>query len=140
MRPMSDSHLFLDSNVCLYLLGEDSPKKFTAEKLLALPKVVISTQVIGENINVAIKKFKFSEEKILNHINFMLRSCDVVDISVGLQKKAIETHFRYHFSFYDSLIIASALSANCTTLYTEDMQHGLVVEDKLTIINPFLIA
>ncbi len=61
MKPMSDSPQFLDSNICLYLLGEDSPKKFVAESLLVLPRVMISTQVIGENINVAIKKFKLSD-------------------------------------------------------------------------------
>jgi predicted nucleic acid-binding protein len=44
---------------------------------------------------------------------------------------------RYRFSFYDSLIIATALEASCTTLYSEDMQHGQLIENKLLIINPF---
>ena len=139
MRPMKDKPAFLDSNVCLYLLGEDSPKKFTAEKLLALPEIVISTQVISENINVGIKKFKFSDEKIANHINFLIRNCDVVTISVELQMKTIEIHFSYHFSFYDSLIIAAALQSNCATLYSEDLQHGQAIEGKLNIVNPFII-
>lgn len=40
-------------------------------------------------------------------------------------------------TIYDSLIIATALEASCTTLYSEDMQHGQLIENKLLIINPF---
>jgi predicted nucleic acid-binding protein len=53
--------------------------------------------------------------------------------------KAIEIHFSYHFSFYDSLIIAAALQSNCATLYSEDLQHGQAIEGKLNIVNPFII-
>ena len=44
---------------------------------------------------------------------------------------------QYKFSYWDSLIIASALENECDTLYTEDMQDGLIIEGKLTIVNPF---
>jgi predicted nucleic acid-binding protein len=135
---MNDNRAFLDSNVCLYLLSEDSPKKEKAEDLLALPDSVISLQVLNENINVAIKKLKLSQSKITGHIDFLILSCELVGFSIALQRKAIELHFRYNFSFYDSLIIAAALHANCTILYSEDMQHGLVIENKLTIVNPFI--
>jgi predicted nucleic acid-binding protein len=43
---------------------------------------------------------------------------------------------KYQYSFYDSLIISAALSCNCKTLYTEDMQDGQIIENSLTIINP----
>jgi predicted nucleic acid-binding protein len=45
---------------------------------------------------------------------------------------------RYRFSYFDSLIIAAALAAGCSTLYSEDMQHGQVIAGRLTISNPFL--
>ena len=135
---MRDNRAFLDSNVCLYLLSEDSPKKEKAEDLLALPDSVISLRVLNENINVAIKKLKLSQSKIIGHIDFLILSCELVGFSIALQREAIELHFRYHFSFYDSLIIAAALHANCTILYSEDMQHGLVIENKLSIVNPFI--
>jgi predicted nucleic acid-binding protein len=45
---------------------------------------------------------------------------------------------KYKYSYYDSLILAAALSAGCETLATEDMQHGQVVEGLLTIRNPFV--
>jgi predicted nucleic acid-binding protein len=89
-------------------------------------------------MNVATKKLRLSQERILAHIDFLLLSCEVVNSSIGLQKKAIELHFRYQFSFYDSLIIAAALEAHCTTLFSEDMHAGLVIENKLTIVNPFI--
>ena len=39
--------------------------------------------------------------------------------------------------FYDSALLASALLADCDTFFSEDMQNGLVIEDQLTICNPF---
>jgi predicted nucleic acid-binding protein len=45
---------------------------------------------------------------------------------------------RYRFAWYDSLIIAAALAAGCYILYTEDMQHGQVINGKLTLLNPFV--
>ena len=44
---------------------------------------------------------------------------------------------RYQFSVYDAMIVSSALLAQCDTLYSEDMQAGLRIENSLTIINPF---
>jgi predicted nucleic acid-binding protein len=83
MKPMSDSPVFLDSNVCLYLLGEQSPKKEVAEEILSLPQTVINSQVINETINVGVKKFKLSQHKLLAHMDFLLLNCDVVSISFG---------------------------------------------------------
>lgn len=137
---MSDNPVFLDSNVCLYLLSEDSPRKQHAERVLALPWTVISSQVLNETINVAIKKFKLSQHEIVSHIDFLLSNCELHGVTVVLQKKAIDLHFRYQFSFYDSLIIAAALEANCTILYSEDLSHDQLIEGKLKIINPFVIV
>jgi predicted nucleic acid-binding protein len=135
---MNDDRVFLDSNVCLYLLGASSPKKQIAEKTLALPKTVISSQVIGENINVGLKKLRLSPEKIIAHIDFLLLNCELVGITVAFQKKAVELHTRYQISFYDGLIAAAALGSNCTTLYSEDLQHNQLIDNKLTIVNPFI--
>jgi predicted nucleic acid-binding protein len=134
---MKDNFVFLDSNVCLYLLNEESTKKRKAEELLALENPVISLQVVNETINIGIKKFKIPPQELISHIDFLLLNCDLVNLSILLQKKAIDLHYRYQFSYYDSLIISAALEARCSILYSEDMQHGMVVEDKLTIINPF---
>jgi predicted nucleic acid-binding protein len=56
--------------------------------------------------------------------------------STALYIRAVEVRTRYRYSFYDSLIIAAALEAGCTRLYSEDLQHGQRIE-RLTIVNPF---
>jgi predicted nucleic acid-binding protein len=50
---------------------------------------------------------------------------------------ALDIAARYGFSHYDSLIIAATLESDCMTLYSEDLQHGQVIDQRLTIINPF---
>ncbi len=45
---------------------------------------------------------------------------------------------QYGFSFYDSLIISAALESDCTVLYSGDMQHNQIIDNRLTIINPFV--
>ena len=56
---------------------------------------------------------------------------------MDLYKRALDLRARWQFSFYDALIVAAALTAGCTRLLTEDLQHGQQVE-KLTILDPFL--
>ena len=62
---------------------------------------------------------------------------DVVPLDVDLHVEALALMARYGFSIYDSLIVAAALSANCTTLHSEDLQHGQVIDGRLTVRNPF---
>jgi predicted nucleic acid-binding protein len=68
----------------------------------------------------------------------LLSDCQQVSTSSSTFHKAIQLVNRYKFQLFDALIIASALEANCSTLYSEDMQHQMVVDNQLTIINPFL--
>ena len=103
---MKDNLVFLDSNVCLYLLDEESPKKQIAKELLALEGATISLQVVNETINVGIKKFKLPQPWLTEHIDFLLLSCEVGNLSVSLQKKAMSLHFRYQFSYYDSMSLS----------------------------------
>ena len=56
--------------------------------------------------------------------------------SPTLYHRALDVKARWQFGFYDSLIVASALQAGCTTLLTEDLQAGQRIEG-LTITNPF---
>ena len=113
----TNDKVFLDSNICLYLISEDSPKKQVAEVLLGLPNPVISSQVLSETINVGIKKLKLSQPALLAHINFLMSSCELLIVSVPLEMKAIDLHFRFQYSYYDSLIIATALEAGCSTIH-----------------------
>jgi predicted nucleic acid-binding protein len=100
-------------------------------------QITVSSQVINEFINICIKKnilsledtFKYAEE-FMEIFNFSVIKKSEVGVAMHVKR-------RYKYSYYDSLIIASALENNCSILYTEDMQHGQIIEDSLKIINPF---
>lgn len=138
MKPTSADY-FVDSNIFLYLFDIDGYKKDIAKTVLAA-KPVISVQVVSENINVLFKKFRtrLSTEQIRNHKNVLLSRCTVVELSPAIIETAFALKESYALQWYDSMIIAAALEAGCTTLYSEDMQHKLVVYKTLTIINPFV--
>jgi predicted nucleic acid-binding protein len=99
---------------------------------------VISIQVINEICNVLTKKYPTLQKDIELFLNDLIDICEVVQIYTKLALLSLKLHFKYKTSYYDSLIIASALESNCSTLYSEDLQHGQVIENSLKIINPFI--
>jgi predicted nucleic acid-binding protein len=128
--------VFIDSNICLYILDKSNPKFSVAKRLLQnQPK--ISTQIVAENVNVCLKKFKLSKASTLLHAKSLMEACAVHAITHQVLNKSLVIMERYGYSIFDSLVIASALDADCVILYTEDMQHQQQIEHKLTIINPF---
>jgi predicted nucleic acid-binding protein len=135
---------FLDTNVLVYAMDEATPaKRKIAEMLVSearsLGTGIISSQVIQETLNVATRKFTTTLSQ--DDIDVLLRDVWIPMMKVlpsyDLFQKAQQLHFRYQFSFYDSLIIAAAQIAGCKRLFTEDLQHGQVI-DGLKIVNPFL--
>ncbi len=130
---------FLDSNILIYLLDRDELKKDKVTLLLD-PNFIISTQVVAENINICLKKLRFSKERAFDHANFLLSKFNVITIEKTFFPLAFQLASKYQFSFWDSLIVASALQCECTQLLSEDMQHGMVIEGKLKIINPFKLS
>jgi predicted nucleic acid-binding protein len=73
-----------------------------------------------------------------NAIDEIANACSVATISIGIVKNALQLHSRYGYSYYDCLMLASALALDCKYLFTEDMQNGHIVDKTLTIVNPFL--
>ena len=137
MRPMS-VNFFLDSNICLYLLGDDDSKKEISFNLLE-QNPIISKQVISESVNVILKKYKhLTIIDATKFIEYLQQYCTIEIITQTTITTALKIKERYQLQWYDSLIIAAAIQAGCDTLYSEDMHHGLMVEKSLTIINPFL--
>jgi len=129
---------FFDSNIIVYLYSEDEQdKQSVAKTLLKKTPPIISTQVLSELANVLRKKFKCEYTEISAVIAQVVATCQVAIITPDRIKNALTLADKYHYSFYDSLIIAVALAENCTTLYSEDSQHGQVIESTLTIQNPF---
>lgn len=135
---MSDKRIFVDSNVLLYLFDANKDHSDFAKKLLMEKKYFISTQVINENVNVCIKKFKFPKEKAFQHGQILLDRFHICTIQDTTIKKAFEVSRITNFSYWDSLIVASAIENKCDILYSEDMNPQIV--ESVEIINPFLIT
>ena len=129
---------FVDSNVILYAYSKDVRKKIIAKSLLK-QYPAISTQVINEVINVGTRKLKLSPDEIRALFELLKRSCDVKMIDCSTIDLALKTRKRYGYSYFDSLIIASALEHRYSILYSEDLQDGQVIEGTVTIRNPFKI-
>lgn len=137
---------FLDSNVFVYLFDETDDRKRTiadgiVQSGLQSHSATISFQVVQETLNVLTRKLpdSMASEDARLFLQNILTPLWKVFPTPALYQRAIDVQGRYRFSFYDSLIVASALDAGCETLYTEDLQHGQCIEG-LTIENPFLEA
>lgn len=137
MRQMIDS-VFLDTNILLYSYSNSEPlKQSIARHLITNNDSFISTQVLQELTNTITKKFSFSYNDAISVINECCQNNNLYTNDINAILKACNIANRYHFSFYDSLIIAAALECNCSVLYTEDLHHSQVIFDSITIINPF---
>jgi len=131
--------IFADTNIWIYahLQIENERKCKTAAELVRKVPFIISNQVINEYYSVMLRN-KTTDEFIQENIKKMLFHCDVYCLTLDVLVTAFDLRKRYQFSWWDSLIVASALDTNCDFLYTEDMQHGQLIENSLQIINPFL--
>jgi predicted nucleic acid-binding protein len=127
---------FLDSNVCLYILDRDH-SKFLKSKSLLVARPTISTQVVLENISVCVKRLKKTRDFAIAHAQSLQTACRVKAITSETMLLALHVFEKYGYSIFDSVILAAALESGCDTLYSEDMQHGQLIEGKLRIINPF---
>ena len=132
---MPDTETFFDTNVLLYLLSEDAAKADRAEELIANGGV-ISVQVLNEFAVVASRKVGMSWGEIRDMLLPIRAICQIEAVTPETHDRGIAIAERYGFSFYDAIIVASALGAGCKTLYSEDLQHGQVIARQLRIRNP----
>ena len=129
---------FVDSNIFLYaFLQQDSLKNKKAKELVSNSNIVISTQVINEVSVNLIRKAKFTESQIQHLIESFYQKYQVLDINQDVLLVASNLRQRYNFSFWDGMVVASALLANAKILYSEDMQAGLIIDNSLEIVQPF---
>jgi predicted nucleic acid-binding protein len=130
---------FLDSNISLYgYSDEDLRKREIAMRLLALPDVCLSSQVVNEVMTNLLRKKLATEADIRKLVDELYSDYPVLEILQEDIQTASELREEYNFSYWDSLIVATALRGNADILYSEDMQDGLRVRNRLTIRNPFL--
>jgi predicted nucleic acid-binding protein len=134
---------FIDSNVFVYLFDEiDDRKRQVAETLISRAletrQACISFQVVQETLNVITQKLKTpaTPKDARRFLDRVLAPLWQIMPSQALYQGGLDIQTRYRYGFYDALIIAAALSAGCTRLYSEDLQHGQQIEG-LTIENPF---
>jgi len=139
MAKTNPASCFLDSNAWLYAFVEaqDQRKSDIAKRLIQDNVAIISAQVINEVCVNLIKKANFDEASIRRLIASFYLEHYVVESSKEVLLKASELRSGHRFSFWDSIIVSSALTAGATILYSEDMDDGLIVDDRLTILNPF---
>ena len=129
---------FVDTNVFLYLYSADEKDKRQCA-IAAIDKYncCTSTQALNEFSNVCTRKWKLPTADIQKAIDEICSACSVTVVSVDVIGQALALHERYGYSYYDCLMLASALSAGCRYLLSEDMADTQVIEDKLTILNIF---
>jgi predicted nucleic acid-binding protein len=129
---------FLDSNVLIYAVGDDDARRNIADSLISLAPV-ISTQVLAETAAVLRRKFQVPPAMVIQILQAVLGRVQCEPLAASVVLSALQIGERLGYSHYDSQIIAAALEAGCDVLYSEDLQHGQVIDGTLTIINPFVL-
>lgn len=137
-----NDRVFVDSNVWLYAFvlrpGEEAKHARALPFVEAVNRYTISTQVVAEVSVNLLKKANMPESDLLSVVEGPYRRCEVTETGLECHRRASRFRASHSFSYWDSLILAAAVEAGCTTLYSEDMQHGQVVDGSLTILNPLI--
>lgn len=139
-------NIFIDTNIWIYAFLGNEQENSKQLKTLALfeeisteSRVIISIQVVNEFHWILTRKYKISEELINEKvIKGILAFANIVPLDFKTYQDALRVRSKYTISFWDSLIVASALDNRCNILYSEDMQHGMVIDHRLKILNPFV--
>lgn len=127
---------FIDTNIVIYALGKQTEKTAIAKRLFST-EPIISTQVLSEAANVALRKLALPIIEATALVETLKELCHIELITTASIDRAFQIADRYKFAWYDSLIVASALEAGCEKLYTEDLRHGQIIDAQLTVVNPF---
>ena len=130
---------FFDTNVLVYLASADTAKADQAEATIDAGGA-ISVQVLNEMTNVAQRKMGMSWAETRAFLTMLRGLLTVHPLTLEIHETGLGLAERYGFSTYDAMIAASALHAGCDTLWSEDMQHGLRLDEGLHILNPFRSA
>jgi predicted nucleic acid-binding protein len=127
---------FFDTNVVMYLASGDPTKADRTESLIA-GGGIISVQVLNEIANVARRKMRLSWEQTHAFLSTVRALLPVEPLTIETHETGLVLAERYRLSTYDSMIAAAALLADCDTLWSEDLQNGMLIDTRLRIANPF---
>jgi len=114
------------------------PQKRAIAKDLLADNPAIPSQVISEYLNTTRRLLQLSKDELLINAANLLAGCNIIPVLPDTLLFAASLVKNYNFQLFDAVIVAASIKGNCAVLYSEDMQHGLIVEKSLTIINPFL--
>ncbi len=134
---------FWDSNLWIYLFTKSADPVDILKKealhfiLSAQPHLVTSVQVLNEVSYVLMRKYGHSETDVLGFLRQILSLTENQPLFKEQTLRALDIKARYQLGWYDSLIVVSALESDCEFLHSEDLHDGLVIENSLTVINPF---
>ena len=127
----------VDSNIAVYAFADAGRKAKIAADAIGRADFV-SVQVLNEFASVASRKQGRSWTEIASKVADIRAAVGrVVSVEASANVDAIGIAERYRLSFYDALMLAVALAGGARTIFSEDMQHGLVIDDTLRIVDPF---
>lgn len=132
--------ILLDTNIWVYLYAKNPAAKHqVVQQIVAdqFESVAISAQIMGELFTVLTRKNLTSAGEAQTIITEIATTVPVLSIEPANVLLALDINSRYQYSYWTSLVIATALLAGCHTLYSEDMQHQQVIDDRMEVINPF---
>lgn len=127
---------FFDTNILIYIASGDPVKADRAEAILDRGGT-ISVQVLNELTNVSRRKMRMSWPETHAFLSMLRGLLTVHPITIDTHDTGLAIAERYNLSTYDAMIAASALHAGCDTLWSEDMQHDMTLNEGLRIVNPF---
>ena len=138
-----NARVFVDTNIFVYAhVSDDTNKHKMAYELLRRnlikTPVIISTQILSEFYSAMIK-YKRADDEIRAFITEIIKCVNVMSVSLPTIELCIKLKMKYNYSYWDSLVLSSALENGCEVLYSEDMQHGQIIENFVTIHNPLRV-
>lgn len=129
---------FLDTNVLVYAFAEDDPRKREIARSLAESgDALVSSQVLSELASVLTRRMGFSASETRSRISGIAASCEVIVVTPSVVLDALRVMERYRYSFYDSQILAAALAAGTSVVYSEDLHRDQTIDSTLAIRSPF---
>ena len=127
---------FFDTNVLLYIASGDSVKADQAETAITAGGA-INVQVLNELASVARRKMRMSWTDTRMFLSMLRGLLTVHPVTIETHETGLALAQRYGLSTHDAMIVAAALHADCDTLWSEDMQHEMALDEGLRIVNPF---
>ena len=139
---MKDNRVFVDTNIFIYAILKEDQRVDKGNKAIALLQslsnkvVFINTQVLNEIYSVMLRH-EIEEKAIQEKLEVIIRETRLSIIRLKTVKRCWDIRMKYKYSYWDCMIMASALENQCAILYSEDMQNQQIIEQSLRIVNPF---